>query len=98
MSNSNRVDKPSNIEVEDEGPKDHGKKPKGMPSSNSVEKPSNIETPPMCSEPQDETSPSCSVDFERSESEESFVSPERKAIPYADEMLKAAGGLEDSEK
>ena len=96
MSNSNRVDKPSNIEVEDEGIKDHGKKPQGMPSSNSVEKLSNNETPPMCSEPQDETSPSCFVDFCTSEREESFVSPERKAIPYADEMLKVAGGLEDS--
>ena len=60
--------------MEDEGTKDHGKKPKGMPSSNSVEKPSNNETPP---------------------GEESFVSPERKATPYADDMLKVAGGLED---
>ena len=30
--------------------------------------------------------------------QESFVSPERKATPYADEMLKVAGGLEDSDQ
>ena len=83
-------------EVEDEGPENHGKKPKRMPRSNSVKKPSSIETPPVCSEPQDEKSPSCSVDFERSESEESSVSPERKATPHADEMLKVAGALENS--
>ena len=93
-------------EVEDEGPEKAAKKQRNMsnsnrvdesmPRSNHVEKPSNIETSPVCSEPQDEKSPSCSVDFERSESEESSVSPERKATPHADEMLKVAGALENS--
>ena len=80
--------------VEDEGPEKAAKKQRNMSNSNRVDE--SIETSPVCSEPQDDKSPSCSVDSERSESEESSVSLERKATPHADEMLKVAGALEDS--